>query len=195
MAVSALSGGGGPRRIPVSDLRNGAEQHDGKATEAEREVIRERFGLYALDALSWQVQSMPWRAGLRLSGRIRANVTQECVVTLEPMPATIDEPFDRGFLPLERLYGEEKAGSEHEIVADSELGEIPEPLTDPFDLLEVITEELGIALDPYPRKEGVEEAVYSSIPKGAVPIKEADIKPFASLADLKKKMESSNNES
>ena len=193
MAGSASSGGGGARRIPVADLRGGPEQHEGQASEAEREAIRERFGLLGVEALSWRVQSVPWRAGLRLSGRIEARVTQECVVTLEPIPATINESFDRGFLPLERLYGEEKPGSEHEIVADSELGEIPEPLTDPFDLMEAIAEELGVALDPYPRKEGVEEVVYSSIPKGAAPIEDADIKPFASLADLKKKMESSNN--
>ena len=192
MAGSLGSGSGPSRRLSVADLKAAPAPHTGTASEAEREAVRARFGLAAVDALSWDVQSAPWRAGLRLSGRIRAQVTQDCVVTLDPVPATIDETFDRGFLPLERLYGEEKPGSEHEIVADSELGEIPEPLTDPLDLMDVIAEELGVALDPYPRREGLEELVYSAIPKGAVPIEEADIKPFASLAALKKKMDSSN---
>lgn len=194
MASSASPNDAQSRRLSVTDLRAGPAQHTGTASEIEREAVRARFGLVAVDALSWTVQSEPWRAGVRLSGRIEAAVTQECVVTLDPVPATIGEEFERGFLPMDRLYGEEKPGAEYEIVTDSELGEVPEPLTDPLDLMDVIAEELGIALDPYPRSEEVaEDAVFSAIPKGAAPIEEADIKPFASLADLKKKMESSND--
>jgi len=128
---------------------------------------------------------------VRLTGRIRAKVVQECVVTLDPVPAVIDEKFDRGFLPFDDLYSEDKAGSEHEIVADRDLGDIPEELSDPLDIGEIVAEEFGVALDPYPRKPGLEDTGYTSQPAGVPPLGDADVKPFAGLADLAKKMNSS----
>jgi len=183
------------RPIPLIDLRGADQRHEGSATPEERAALAARFGLLEVKSLSWRINSAPWRGGVRLYGQIQAKVVQECVVTLDPVPATLDEKITRGFLPEADLFGEDKQGSEHEIVTDSSLGEIPEALPDPLDIGEVVAEELGVALDPYPRKAGLEdEVVYTATPPGAEPLTEETIQPFAGLADLAKQMKSAKND-
>ena len=176
-------------RVPVADLRNAPQRYAGEATAAQCAALAGRFGLPEVQALSWEVETAPWRGGVRLSGRVQGRVVQECVVTLDPVPGAIDETFDRGFLPFADLYADDSPGSEHEIVEDPDLGDVPEPLTDPLDIGEVVAEEFGIALDPYPRTEGLEETGYTAQPEGAEPLTDAAVKPFAGLADLAKRME------
>ena len=175
-------------RIALADLRGDTRRHEGTASPEARAALATRFDLPSVESLHWEVKSAPWRGGVRLTGRIRASVVQECVVTLDPVPAEVDEEFDRGFVPFGDLYSEDKPGSEHEIVADRELGDIPEALTDPLDIGEIVAEEFGVALDPYPRKPGLDDTGYTSQPAGVPPLTDADVKPFAGLADLAKKM-------
>lgn len=184
------------RPVSLTDLRGGvASKHVGNATAEECTALAALLDLPRIARLSWHVESAPWREGVRLSGRIEAELVQTCVVTLDPVPATIDERFQRGFLPLQALYGEDKQGAEHEIVTDTDLGEIPEPLDDPLDIGAVVAEELSIALDPYPRKDGLEDGVtYTAQPAGAEPLTDAIIKPFSGLAELAKKMNPSKND-
>ena len=182
------------RRISLADLRADSQKHDGTASAEELAALARRFDLPGVEALTWQIESAPWRSGVRLSGHIRAKVVQECVVTLDPVPSEIDERFDRGFLPFADLYDESKPGAEYEIVDDRDLGDVPEPLTDPLDLGEIVAEELGIALDPYPRSEGLEATDYSAQPAGVEPLTDADVKPFAGLADLVKNRNTAKNE-
>lgn len=175
-------------RVALTDLRADTRRHEGTASPEARAALADRFGLPEVESLEWEVESAPWRGGVRLSGRIRARVVQECVVTLDPVPATVDETFERGFLPFGDLYAEDKPGSEHEIVADRDLGDIPEELTDPLDIGEIVAEEFGVALDPYPRKPGLEDGGYTAQPAGVAPLDDDDVKPFAGLADLARKM-------
>ena len=81
-----------------------------------------------------------------VTGRLEADVVQSCVVTLEPVAATVVEPSSTGCsarkCPSEAL-------DEVEIDAEAEL---PEPVVDGrLDLGEILAQELSLALDPYPR--------------------------------------------
>jgi uncharacterized metal-binding protein YceD (DUF177 family) len=88
--------------------------------------------------------------GLRAAGRVTARVTQSCVVTLEPIENTIDEPFDVLFLP-QSIAGAAPAGPD-----PKEVDETHEPLVNgAADLGAVATEFFLLAIDPYPRKPGV----------------------------------------
>ncbi len=178
------------RRITVSDLRDAAAKFEGEASEIERAALAKRFDLVAVNSLSYELESVPWRGGVKLSGVLQAVAVQNCVVTLDPVTEEINEEFQRGFLPFEDLYPDAKPGFEHEIAIDSELGEVPELLTDPLDIGEIVAETLGVSLDPYPRSEAAGEASMSVAPPGVAPITDADMKPFASLEALRKKMES-----
>lgn len=182
------------RRVSVADLRAASLHFEGSLDAAARAALAKRFDIPEVTSLSYDLTTRPWRTGVRVTGSIAGGVIQECVVTLDPVPGEIDEDVDRGFLPMETLYSEDKPGSEHEVVADSELGDIPEPLTDPLDMADIVAETLGVALDPYPRSADAQEAVFSSIPPGAEPIVEAEIKPFAGLAALRAKMDESGSD-
>lgn len=109
--------------------------------------------------------------GLRATGRVSATVEQTCVVTLEPVENQVDESIDVIFAPS-------SAGDFTDRNAVLEADEPPEVLSDgAADLGAIATEFLLLAIDPYPRKPGVEFAPPAQ--EGAAAA------PFAALAKLK----------
>ena len=114
---------------------------------------------------------------VHVQGRVRAKVGQTCVVTLEPIENAVDEEVDRTFAPP--VPGFDEIEGEVEVRRDQDP---PEPLTgETIDLGQLATEFLVLGIDPYPRKSGVEFA--------PVKVGEDAPKPFASLADLKRRLD------
>jgi uncharacterized metal-binding protein YceD (DUF177 family) len=136
--------------------------------------------LAAIGALSAELTLTRWRArGVRVSGKLKADVTQACVVTLDPLPAHVEAEFERRFLPVEALpksYAEQQ-----DVFVDPEGEDPPEPVEREIDLGEILVEELALSIDPYPRKPGVEFQADEE------PAGEPRKNPFAALAKLKPK--------
>jgi uncharacterized metal-binding protein YceD (DUF177 family) len=169
------------RRIALASVSDSGEHFRIDATESERQALARRFELVELRSLRAEgvltVTGHGRRA--RLEGRLQAEVVQSCVVTLEPVPAEIDESFVR-------LYSAD-AGDAPAAV-DLEADDPPDPIVGGgIDVGEAVAEELGLALDPYPRAPG---AVLES-PDGAGEAAEgAETRresPFAALRGLVKK--------
>ncbi|GBD41436.1 hypothetical protein HRbin39_00817 [bacterium HR39] len=122
------------------------------ATAHERAALCRRLDLLALDRLEAEGTVSAGAGGVvRVRGRLRAHATQRCVVTLEPVPAELEVPFERTF-----VRGSSAARLLHLDLEQLDL----EPLVgDILDLGEVVTEELALALDPYPRAAGAEETL------------------------------------
>ncbi len=136
--------------------------------------------LTAIGALSAEMTLTRWRArGVRVSGKLKADVIQTCVVTLDPLPAQIQAEFERRFLPVEAIPMGHTA--QHEVFVDPEGEDPPEPVDRDIDLGEVLVEELALSLDPYPRKPDAE------FKAGYAPAGEPQKHPFAALAKLKPK--------
>lgn len=116
----------------------------------------------------------------RLSGTLRAEISQACVVTLEPVDSTIAESFDVAFWPQEDM----PAPRGGELDLDEELD--PEPIVaGHIDVGRVVFECLAGAIDPFPRKEGATLDRRSQAPaEGAAGKPES---PFAVLANIKTK--------
>ena len=113
-------------------------------------ALARRFGIRAIDALSATLRLDLVRGGevVRVRGDIAADVVQSCVVTLEPVAAHIEEGFERSFAP----GGD--AGANVEVAPED--GDDPEPFDgDEIDVGELVAEQLGVNLDPYPRRPGV----------------------------------------
>jgi uncharacterized metal-binding protein YceD (DUF177 family) len=121
------------------------------ADTAERDALAREFGLIGLPALSAELHLVPvGRDGLHVTGHVRGKVVQACVVTLEPVETTIDEPVDISFAPAQTRH---PAGSTD---ADSE-ADPPEELVDgKVDLGGLVIEHLSIGIPDYPRKPGAE---------------------------------------
>ena len=142
--------------------------------------IASYLGLADIKALSADMTLTHWRAkGIRVRGRLKADVIQTCVVTLEPLPAHIEAEFERRFQPTESFAA--KREDQQEVIVDLEGEDPPEPLDREIDLGEILIEELALNLDPYPRKPDVEFR-----PDDA-PASEPRKNPFAALAKLKLK--------
>lgn len=116
------------------------------ATAEEREKLAERFSLLEIGDLRARTR-LTWlngRRGLRLWAHLSAQVTQSCVVSLEPVEETVDDEVEIDF-ELVR-----DGATEREIVVTT--AKEAEPLEgDTLDIGEVISEELALSLNPYPR--------------------------------------------
>lgn len=137
------------RIVNLGHLGEDAMTLDLRATEGECAALARRFSLPAIAGLSAS-GGIERQAGgrVRLLVSIRAEVTQTCVVTLEPVVNRIEEQVDILFEP-------ERGGSGTIDVAFDPAAD-REPLSgDSLDVGEIVAEEMALALDPYPRKPGV----------------------------------------
>ena len=165
------------RHVSVARVGEAGLKQRIEAKPAECEKIAAYLDLAAVRSLTAEVALAPWRGrGLRVTGTLTAEVTQTCVVSLEPVEARIEAEFERRFLPAESLGGEH----ERDVFVDVEGEEPAEPLGHDVDLGEILVEELSLNLDPYPRKAGVEF-------KSDDPSSTRE-NPFAALAKLKPKL-------
>lgn len=155
-----------------------------EADEAERKALADRFGLISLDSLKAQMEIKPWRKrGVAVSGHFTAELTQACVVSLEPVSARLDEDFKDYFLPeadIKRLI------SDAEITLDVDAAD-PDLLEgDQIDAGELVAEHVSLAIDPYPRKEGAEFSPPPGVESQDSPAEPKE-NPFAVLEKLRGK--------
>ena len=155
-----------------------------EAKPEEKTALARRFGVVSIDSLEAQLTATWLKPGriLSISGRISAGVTQACVVTLESVPATVNEEIEVIFA----RNSTDTAG----IVDPDEV----EPLDgETLDLGELVAEELSLALDPYPRHPDIDPAAFELGPGASLVTEEEASKapkranPFEILAELKPK--------
>ena len=131
----------------------------------QRALLVRRFELFALDRLEAALElSRQPNGDVLATGDIDAAVIQRCVVTLEPVKKRVQTRF-------RRLY----------VAADVTLGvseeEDWEHLTDGLDAGELVAQEFGLALDPFPRAPGAAFDQSAGDPPGS---------PFAVLGRLRR---------
>ncbi|HMM63265.1 MAG TPA: DUF177 domain-containing protein [Mesorhizobium sp.] len=128
-----------------------------EADAAQRAALAEAHGLLSVENYRAELLVAPWRRnGVKVSGRVEADITQACVVTLEPVSAHIDEPVEGLFLPQDSKLGRQGFEGGGEILLDAEGPDSPETFSgDTIDVGALAEEFFGLAIDPYPRKPGV----------------------------------------
>lgn len=161
-------------QLRLDQIRDG-ERLDLVADETERSAVAKRLGLPSVDRLEAHVTLAKTGAMVRASGRLGASLDQSCVVTNEPVPAHVDEPFEMVFMPEP-----DASGPDEEI----ELGESDCDVVfydgAAIDLGTAIADTLALSLDPYPRSAGADAAL-----KEVGVLTEEQASPFAALAKLK----------
>jgi hypothetical protein len=153
-----------------------------EADEAERAALAAFNGLPAVGKLvaAFSLKHGGGRAVL-VHGEVSAEITQVCVVTLEPFEATISELIDLRFVrPADEPTRRGAAADEAQILTIGEEDE-PDPIIDgKIDLGAIASEFLTLSLDPYPRKPDVA----FEAPRQGDEAKAAS--PFSALAASKK---------
>jgi uncharacterized metal-binding protein YceD (DUF177 family) len=127
-----------------------------EAAPTEREELASFYQLPAIAALTATLRVEPWgRGGARVTGAVHGEVTQTCVVSLDPFPATVDEEVDVRFAPQTAANSGSMATKEPQTFSLVDEDE-PDPIIDgTIDLGALTAEFLALGLDPYPRKPGV----------------------------------------
>ena len=168
--------------INLARLGNAGDTVSFAADEAQRAAIAKWSGVLSLERLEVTVAIAKLGAtGYGLDFTLAANVTQACVVTLEPVSSPMEKDFSRELVFVgtthRRQAPESAPGAE--LVLDGEQEEGPEEIDSlHIDLAAPILEEFILSLDPYPRRPGVEFAPQS-------PASDPRESPFAALKDLK----------
>jgi uncharacterized metal-binding protein YceD (DUF177 family) len=162
-------------RLTLGKLRDG-QRIDYAADEAERAAVAERLGLLGLDQLEAGLTLRCEGERVRAEGRLQASVAQACVATGEPVAATVDEKVALLFMP------EPSGTPDEEVELSSEDLDVIFHDGREIDLAAAVADELSLALDPYPRSAGAEDAL-----KEAGVLSEEQAGPFAALAALKGK--------
>src|SRR5258707_9279993 len=151
-----------------------------EADPSERAALATRFSLLALDKLTADLRLKRTGAGvIRVTGHLDAAVTQSCVVSLAPVAATLAVDF-------EIFFSEDVRATEAELTVEYDQDDPPEPVTGgQINLGEVVSEQLGLNLDPYPRATGA--ALPTDWPVISVDTSDEAPRqnPFAALKGLK----------
>ena len=154
------------RPLPLRQIPKAGTAIVVEASEAEREALARRVGLPAIAALRCEFMLHPLPGGAVAAHlHLRAEITQICVVTLDPFAATLVEEAHLRFVPSGRESDDPDPEAPDEIPFEGEA----------IDLGEAAAEQLALALDPYPRKPGVMDP-------GAAESGPAEAHPFAGLA-------------
>ncbi|MDB5672580.1 MAG: hypothetical protein JWO25_3539 [Alphaproteobacteria bacterium] len=166
------------RAYNVDTLGSAPRQVSIVAEPAERAALAARFNLIAIDSLSAEAELVRSGDTISATGTLRAEAIQSCVASAEPVPETVNAPFEIHFRPqLETAGGDEEielSGSELDVVF-YEGGTV--------DLGEAVAETLSLSLDPYPRSPLADDALREAGVKN-----EEEAGPFAALAALRDKM-------
>lgn len=164
------------RRISLDDTAAFRGQFE--ATPDERVLLSARFGVSSLASFScrYSIEPLPLQR-YRLTGVLSADMTQECVATLEPINSHIEEAFSVEFWPQAQI---EPGAPELEPDLDDDP---PEAIVDGrIDVGAFAAEILASAIDPYPRKAAAEFRWQEAGNTGG----DTPSGPFAQLAKLKR---------
>lgn len=162
-------------RMPLNQLRDGQRIHL-VADEEQRRRIADRLGLGPIERLEAHASLSREGGKVRATGRVKAALTQDCVVTGEPLDTRADEPFEILFVPQP-----EPGGPDEEIELSEQECDVVLHDGSAIDLGDAIADTLALGLDPYPRSAGADAAL-----KEAGVLGEAEAGPFAALAKLKR---------
>jgi uncharacterized metal-binding protein YceD (DUF177 family) len=164
------------RVLRVDTLPREGQSIEIEASPAERAAMAALYKLPSIEALSASLTvKRVARGGVRVTGAVHGALTQLCVVSLEPFPATVDEEIDVRFAPQSDDKPHRRPSDEPETFSIADEDE-PDPIIDDkIDLGALAAEFFALGLDPYPRKPG------ASFEPSAEP--DAAVSPFSSLAD------------
>jgi hypothetical protein len=167
----------------LARLGNTGDEVRFAADTAARAQIAGWAGILSVEKFEVRVELKklaPNRFGLTFD--VLTDVTQNCVVTLDPVPSHMERSFSRElvFVGAQRHKPAlNPSPAESETVLDSAEEEGPDEIESlHIDLAAPVLEEFALSLDPYPRAPGVEFAAKS-------PASDRPESPFAVLKGLK----------
>ncbi len=149
--------------IDVGDVGRAGKTFHLAANETERAKIAARLETPSVKKLEGEMKVTATKTAVRVTGDIAAELTRECVATLEPMQERVAESFEIDFSRIPPEPEEEEDLDAPEYFEGTSL-----------DLGELLVQQLSLAMDPFPRREGAPSLAETYAP-------EEKVSPFAGL--------------
>jgi len=166
------------RELPLSGLTINLE-----ATVDECDLLCQTYRLVRIESLSAKIRVKHERIknyseGIRVHGKVNAQVTETCVISLEKFSHYIEDEFTIDFVEASELHDDD------DVVVEVLSDDLPEPLlTHEIDVGDLVSQHLALVLDPYPRRPGVAWEGHTDSEKDFSPEEGSD-KPFAILRNF-----------
>jgi len=131
--------------------------------EESKLALCKRIGLHSIESLVADIvlKRNPVSKDIHVKGELRADVHQQCVVTMEPVAEHVEDNFETWCAEPSNAVSFAKAKRERmepqERLEQPMLEEYDDPeviIGGKIDLGELVTQNLSLSLNPYPRKEG-----------------------------------------
>lgn len=151
----------------------------------ERLAVSVFLGLIRLDSfiLNYRIEPLA-KERFKLTGTLRAELSQACVITLEPIAEIVDEAIEVELWPESQMQEEETLSPEKEFSDEQIEEEPPVPIiAGRAELAGFAIEILSTAMEAYPRREN---AKFDWTDPASGPDGRA-LSPFAELEKLKSK--------
>ena len=161
--------------VSLSDIGSGAREYALTASPSECKAAADRLKIPAVHALSGHVRVKASRAIISVSGDVTASLTRECVASLEELHEDVHDIFD-----FELVRGVEPTDSTGDDGDEIDLTEYHDG--DELDVGDILVQQLALAMDPFPRKEGAPSLAETYG-------KQAEESPFQALSEAFKKNE------
>ena len=144
----------------LARLGNAGDEVRIAADAQQRAAIARWSGVVSVERLEVRIEIRKISASrFGLTFHLAADVTQSCVVTLEPVKGHMARSFERELHFVGGSIRHKAPESEPELVLDSDPEEGPEEIQSlHYDLAVPVLEEYALSLEPYPRYPGVEFA-------------------------------------
>ncbi len=151
--------------IDVDDVGRAGKKFHLRANGTERAKIAKRLKTPSVEKLEGEIRVTASKTTVRITGDILADLTRECVASLEHMPETVAESFEIDFTRIP---------PENDDVEEEDL-DAPEFLEgETLDLGELLVQQLSLSMEPFPRKQGAKSLAEAYAPK-------ENASPFAGL--------------
>jgi uncharacterized metal-binding protein YceD (DUF177 family) len=159
------------RLFRISRLDRGPVTVSVSADPAEACALAKRFGIEGVEALEAELTLSRSGRQVRVDGSFNAVVDQVCVVRLEPFQSTVEGEVEEEFQLTQDLR-------HREVVVDE--GTMEPLVGDVIDIGEVVSQNLSLLLDPFPRAP---DATLSDLEYD--PPEDNSDKPFAALNKIR----------
>ncbi len=130
-------------KIAIDKIFKAPRKFSLSADRGQCEKIAKRLKILSLEALKGEISCTTKGPIIIVTGQVKAELQQACVISLAPVAETVDEAFALEFT---------RRPEEDNGLLDLDA---PESISgDDLDIGEILVQQLALALNPYPRAEG-----------------------------------------
>lgn len=172
------------RLVDVTTIGAKGKYYKIHTTPQENQALAIRYSVLRVDSLSAECKITPIKRGeFEFAVTFKANLTQNCGVSLEPIAEKIANEFSIILLQKPRKIRDNQDNDDFEF--DEEDCELLR--SNQVDMGEIIAQHLSLEINPYPRKKGVtgRELGHEIISEEDVTIEDKKKNPFDILKTLK----------